>query len=191
MDQSLKSTIKRIVKEEIDNYTKRRNIRYAVINEAKSYAGAFKVARLGDIVASPERCLMNESVDWEVDADKKGGIVVFSTDVNAVNLSPNRVANWIRQKFATFKNRQQSTRIIDKIANKNELVGWTIGHYLDGRYHAKNGKNFGENSLSLELVGIDDDKLIHVAEDICKEFMQECVLVKSYSTGRIMFVDPN
>lgn len=191
MSKQVENIIKNIVKKVLNEEIERRTHHYPVINEAKSYAGAFKVARLGDIVSSPDKCLLNEGVDWEVDNNEKGGIIVFSTDVNAVELSPNKLANWVRQKLATLKNRQQTTKIIDKIANENELVGWTIGHYLNGRYRAKNGQNFGENSISLELVGIDDDKLIRVAESVCAAFMQECVLVKSYSTGRIMFVNPD
>jgi hypothetical protein len=165
--------------------------KYPVINEAHSYAGAFRVARLGDIVARPERCLLSEGIDWDVEQEEKGGIIVFSTDVNAVRLSSNKLINFMRQKVETMKNRMGVTRKIDKIANDNELVGWTIGHYLDGRYQAKNGQNFGENSLSIELIGIDEDKLIRIAEEICRAFMQEGVLVKSYSTGRILFVNPD
>lgn len=160
-----------IVKKGIDRNAQRRTPSYPVINEAKSYAGAFKVARLGDIVSSPEKCLINEGVDWVVDIDPKGGVVVFSTDVNDVELPPNRVANWVT-------------------ANETGLTGWTIGHYLEGRYRAKNGRNFGGKSLCLELVGIDDNKLVSVAENICGAFAQECVLVKSYSSSQILFVNP-
>lgn len=63
-----------------------------------------------------------------------------------------------------------------------------MGKYLSGRYTSKNGKVFSENSLSLELVGADIDTLISVAEDLCKEFNQELVLVKDYSSSRVFFV---
>lgn len=165
--------------------------KYPIINEAKSYGGAFKVKNLGDIVSTKDKCLVSEGIDWDIPHADKGGIIVFSTDVNAVELSKNKLVNFIKQKFATFANRIGATKKIDTIANNHDLVGWTIGHYLDGRYRAKNGKNFGENSLSVELVGISEDKLIKIAEDICAVFQQECVLVKSYSTGRIMFVNPD
>ena len=55
-----------------------------------------------------------------------------------VELSPNKIKNWLKQKIATISNRLQSTKKIDKIADKHQLIGWTIGHYLDGRYKAKN-----------------------------------------------------
>ena len=48
-------------------------------------------------------------------------------------------------------------------------------------YKAKNGKNFGENSLTLDIVGVSDDDLISIATDICKSCQQECVLLKLIS----------
>ena len=48
---------------------------------------------------------------------------------------------------------------------------------------------YGEKSLSVEIIGIDTDTLIKIAEQLCETFMQESVLVKDYSTGRVMFVD--
>ena len=78
---------------------------------------------------------------------------------------------------------------IDKIANRNELVGWTVGHYLDGRYTDKKGNQYGENSLSVEIIGIDTEKLINIATILCRYFKQESVLVKDYSENRVMFVD--
>ena len=83
----------------------------------------------------------------------------------------------------------KSTKTIDKIARDNELVGWTIGHYLDGRYTAKNGKCYGEKSLSVEIIGVDTNTMIKIAEELCKAFKQESVLLKDYSSNRIMFID--
>lgn len=80
---------------------------------------------------------------------------MFSTDVNAVELDGNKIKNWVKQKTATIKNCTQYKGMVDKVAHKNEPVGWTIGKYLNGRYRAKNGKTFSENSLSLEIIGVD------------------------------------
>ena len=75
-----------------------------------------------------------------------------------------------------------ATKKIDKIASENELIGWTIGHFFNGRYTSpKNGKQYGENSLSIEIIGVDFDKLYKIAS----------VLLKDYSSGRVLFVDPN
>ena len=69
------------------------------------------------------------------------------------------------------------------------LVGWKIGKCLHGRYIAKNGKAFGENSLSIDLVGINTDKLLKIATKLCNLFTQESVLIKDYNTQKVYFVN--
>jgi len=134
--------------------------------------------------------LLNEGIQYEPSENEKGGIIVFSTDVNAEKQSENKIINWLKQKMLTISNRLNATKKIDKIAADNDLVGWTIGHYLDGRYTSpKNGKQYGENSLSVEMVGVTFDQLVKIAMEICASFKQESVLLKDYSSGRVLFVD--
>lgn len=130
-----------------------------------------------------------EAVDWEVNDNEKGGMIIFSRTVNAIDQSDNKLINWIKKKLATLSNKINSNKKIDKVSKDNELVGWTVGHFLDGRYTAKNGQSFGEDSLSVEIVGIDSDTLIKVATELCREFKQESVLVKDYNNGKILFVN--
>ena len=130
-----------------------------------------------------------ETIDYEFENEEQGGIITFSTDVNAVELSPNKLINWIKQKIKTLENRLLKNKKIDKVANDNSAAAWTVGHYLDGRYKAKNGKNFGENSLSLEIIGISSEQLQKIAEDICTTFDQETVLVKDFIKNKIYLVN--
>lgn len=141
------------------------------------------------IASSFDKDTLNEGVTFELPKDELGGVIVLSTDVNAVQVSSNKLVNWVKSKWETLKNRLGKDKKINDIAQKHNLVGWTVGKFLRGRYTAKNGKVFDENSLSIEIVGIPDDKLIEVAEDLCNAFKQESVLVKTYGTNRIMFVD--
>lgn len=164
---------------------------YECINRASSFTEGMKKNSCPTITFNESRMLLSEGIDFKIENHKKGGIIVFSTDVNAIKLSESEIKNWIQQKIATLKNRFTSTKMIDKIADKNNLVGWTIGHYLDGRYKAKNGKIYGENSLSLEIVNVSLKKLIKIAEEICRDFVQESVLVHDFTTGRIFFVNPD
>ena len=131
-------------------------------------------------------------IKWEVSDDIKGGIIVFSDEVNAVKLSDNKLINWLKHKYATISNKFGRTKKIDKVAQDNDLVGWTVGKFLKGRYTGDDGNVYSENSLSVEIIGVDFDKLVEIAETLCREFNQESVLVKDYSTlGRIVFVDGN
>ena len=130
---------------------------------------------------------MNEVVDFEF--ENKGGIIVFSPDVNAVQLSDNRLANWILQKIKTFKQRMGVDNKLASIAKKHESVyAYTIGNFVKGQYKADNGKIFTEASKSMEIIGIESADLIKIAEDICREFAQESVLVKDYQANKIFIV---
>lgn len=133
--------------------------------------------------------ILFEGIDFEIDDKEKGGIIVFSTDVNAIKQSDNKIIDWLKKKTKTIDNRLNYKKKIDKVANENELIGWTVGKFLNGRYTAHNGKTYGENSLSVEIVGVSTDKLIDVAEELCNLFEQESVLVKDYTTGKILFVN--
>lgn len=133
---------------------------------------------------------VDEGVMFRPSATEKGGIIVFSTDVNAVRQSENKVVDFLKKKIKTIANRLNYTRKVDDIAKSHSLVGWTIGRYLNGRYTSKNGKTFGENSLSLEVIGVDSSTLMAIAEDICKLFAQESVLVKDYTNNDVVFVEP-
>lgn len=164
---------------------------YEVINEARGFSDGMKKNGLHFICSNKKNTLiLSEGIDWDVPTGEKGGIVVFSTDVNAVDLDNNKFINFFKQKIATIINRFRATSKIDKIANKNDLVGWTIGHHLDGRYKAKNGQNYGENSLSVEIIGVSYDRLVAIAEDLCRAFRQESVLCKSWDNGKVLFVNP-
>lgn len=157
--------------------------------------GAYRSSRyLANAIRFDEsKCIystLNEGIQFEPSPDKKGGIIVFSTDVNAEKQSDNKIVNWLKQKMMTITNRLNATKKIDKIAADNKLVGWTIGHYLDGRYTSpKNGKQYGENSLSVEIIGVNFEQLMKISMELCSAFAQESVLLKDYSSGRVLFVD--
>ena len=79
---------------------------------------------------------------------------------------------------------------INDISKCNDIFAWTVGKYLHGRYKAKDGTIFDENSISVELLNVSIDTIISFAEELCKEFSQETVLVKLYGEDRILFVKP-
>lgn len=53
-----------------------------------------------------------------------------------------------------------------------------------------NGTIFDENSISVELINVSIDTIIYFAEELCREFSQETVLVKLYGEDIILFVKP-
>lgn len=104
--------------------------------------------------------IISEGIEFQPAENEQGGMIIFSTEVNAVEL-----------------------------AQKYELIGWTVGKFLSGRYTDRTGKVYDENSLSVEVVGINSETLINLAEDICRDFEQETVLVKDYNSQKILFVN--
>lgn len=148
------------------------------------------------IVVSEDRTIakdlpkvISEGIQFEPDENSKGGVIIFSTEVNAVKQSENKIINWLKKKVKTIKNRFTAEKKLDKIAQAHDLVGWTVGKFLHGRYTGKNGKVYDENSISVELIGISSDELIKIAEEVCRAFDQEAVLVKDYSKQKVLFVD--
>lgn len=133
---------------------------------------------------------LREAIVGSIDKDKKGEMIVLSTDVNAVKQSDNKIIDWIKKKLSTMQNRLSYKKMIDKVAKKHEdIFAWTIGKFLNGRYKSNNGKVFDENSISIELLGVSNDTLIKFAEELCDDFKQESVLVKDYQNNEIVFVD--
>ena len=132
--------------------------------------------------------IIGEAVDFEF--SDKGGIIVFSVEVNAIGMSKNRLVNWFQQKYQTIKNIISKDKKIDKvILAYDEIYGVTIGNFTKGRYKAKNGTTYDEKSLSVEIIGISEETLNKVAANLARDFNQETVLVKNYQTNKIYLVN--
>lgn len=130
---------------------------------------------------------LTEEIDFEF--GDKGGVIIFSVNVNAVELSKNKLIRGIKNKIETIKNILFKSSKINKVIKQNpEIYGVTIGNFVKGRYKAKDGSLYDESSLSVEIIGITSDVLNKVAEELAKEFKQETVLVKNYETNKIYLV---
>lgn len=144
------------------------------------------IKKNGDVLFSR----LNEGIDFQPPATDRGGSIVLSTDVNTVQMDEQKVVIFLKQTMQTISDRIDLTKKIDRTAKSHDLIGWTIGKYLNGRYTADNGKLYGKNSLSLEIIGVSCATLIKIAEELCTSFGQESALVKDYSSGSVMFVKP-
>ena len=143
------------------------------------------------IIAQQKPAVIEEGIEFEPSETEQGGMIIFSTEVNAVKQSENAIINWIKKKVKTIQNKFKTYNKVDQIAQKYDLVGWTVGKFLNGRYTGRNNKVYDENSISIEIVGITSETLIKIAEDICNAFEQESVMVKDYNTKKVLFVNGN
>lgn len=133
-------------------------------------------------------------------ADYRGGVIVFSTDVNAMDVNSGAIRNWLTKKFTTLRNRLFGKSMVNKVINKfnatqdkkageqtvNDFIGaFSVGNFFRGRYVGDNGKVFDEKSLAVEVNGVSSEALIYLAELIATEFQQETVLVKDLNKNKI------
>lgn len=167
--------------------------KYECINYGRRWSEAMRKqsVKFPKVVVTEERTIVGEGIKAVVDGDKKGGLIVFSTDVNCEELSSNRIMNWLKQKIMTYKHRFNVKKMLSKIAGRvaQGEIGWTIGKYLDGCYKADNGQFFDENSISVRLTNIDRETMLRFAEAICADFHQESVLLQDFGTGAVYFID--
>lgn len=126
--------------------------------------------------------------------ENKGGIIVFSTTVNAIYPDANsfllKIKNWFNSKYETLMNRLNSNNKINSVLSKHqEVQGFSVGSFFKGVYKAKNGQLYDETSLSVEIIGIEPLLLEIIASELCQEFKQESCLVKDYQTNEIYLVN--
>lgn len=131
----------------------------------------------------------------------KGGMIVFSMDVNAIidDLEKNKIKAFLKKKYYSVMNRASKYRIVNNLisqwnkdfANVDDMYigALTIGNNFKGKYIGDNNKIYNEKSTSIELGGVPSELLLLFAIELCRAFKQESVLVKDFNTNRIFLVD--
>ena len=140
---------------------------------------------------------MDESVHDEQYglAKYRGGIITFSTDINAVKLHPSAFINKIKQFLETYKQRFNKDKMIHRQINRfnsegGEHIGaYSFGNFFKGKYVGDNGELYDEKSISIEVNGISSWSLVKLAEEFAKLFKQETVMVKDLNINKIFLVD--
>jgi len=162
--------------------------KYECLNERRSWGGAMRGGALERAIRRVDENIIekfSEMIDYELPQEEKGGIIVFSTDVNVLHLSQTNLGDKLKQFFLIWKQRYQEI-------NKNKIFpAWTTGRFFKGNYTDMEGNLYSENSLSVEIIGVTFNELIKIAEDFCADFVQQTVLVKTYTENSILLVNPN
>lgn len=125
----------------------------------------------------------------------RGGIIVFAVNVNAVQLSSNKIMNCIKQFMTTWKNRLRKDKMLADIINdfnnsedntENDYIGaYSVGKFFNGKYVGDNGETFNDKSVSIEINGLSSKGLLLLGEYITKKFQQETVLIKDLNYNKI------
>lgn len=132
----------------------------------------------------------------------KGGIIVFALDVNAIvdkEINTSTLKKAFKKIFYSVKNYLFKSKTLKSLINKHNteykdeksftIGSVTIGNNFIGKYFSEDGSVFNEKSTSIEIGGVSSEVLILFATALCKEFMQETVLVKDFNTNKIFYVD--
>jgi hypothetical protein len=132
-----------------------------------------------------------ELIDYEFESEELGGIIVFSTTVNATvgDDAKKTLKQRLKGAWETLKNKVKLNKTLDQILFvNNKVAGASIGNFFKGRYTAKDGSLYSEKSLAVEVIGITFELLVSIASEMAKAFQQETVLVKSNGSKRIVLV---
>ena len=128
-------------------------------------------------------------------SEYRGGVIVFSTEVNAVKLDKNAVKNKIKTIIVNFQQRFFSGKKLHGIINKfnkyykkmsDETIGaYSIGTAFKGKYVGDNGEEYNERSMSIEINGLSSEALLYLGEMIARAFHQDTVLIKDLNKNKI------
>lgn len=129
-----------------------------------------------------------------------GGMIVFSTDVNAT--AGGGIWGKIKGFAKTILNRwTRYTKVQNVMEGEIEEMnrgrsdpidtGWSVGNLFRGKfYSAKTGKTFDEQSMAIDIRGAEMDFVYDVGESLAKKFNQEAVLVVDHETGKSHLLMP-
>ena len=118
---------------------------------------------------------------------EKGGIIIFSTDVNATSQAG--LLNWLSGRLQTHWSRLRVKQRVLDILDQKSIQCVSFGNYFKGYYKADDGRVFSEKSLAVEILFVDSETLTQLATEIAKKFNQQTVLVKDSNTNEMYFAD--
>ncbi len=139
-------------------------------------------------------------------SDYRGGIITFSTDINAIDINKGKISSFFNKKIKSLGNRLFAKKKIGQTINKfnqstdkeingnkvNDYIGaFSIGNFFQGKYIDDKGRVFNEKSLTIEINGVSSEGIIFLAQEIAREFKQETVLVKDLNLNKIFLVNQN
>lgn len=130
-------------------------------------------------------------------ADYRGGVIIFSTEVNAVQLDDNKIKNWLKQHIRSFAQKYNVGGILHKVVNglnkhndsKDFIGGYSVGNAFKGVYVGDNGEKYDEKSTTIEVNGLSSEGLLRLVEMIARVFKQETVLVKDFNANKIYYAN--
>jgi hypothetical protein len=121
--------------------------------------------------------------------EHRGGIIVLSTDIRAVQLDSN-----IKPIITTFWKRYNSSSKLHRMVNmfnkynKTKFIGaYSVRHAFNGKYVGYNGEKYNEHSTTIEINGLSCRGLLILSEMIARALYQESVLIKDLNKMKLYY----
>ena len=121
--------------------------------------------------------------------EHRGGIIVLSTDIRAVQLDSN-----IKPIITTFWKRYNSSSKLHRMVNmfnkynKTKFIGaYSVRHAFNGKYVGYNGEKYNEHSTTIEINGLSCRGLLILSEMIARTLYQESVLIKDLNKMKLYY----
>lgn len=121
--------------------------------------------------------------------EHRGGIIVLSTDIRAVQLDSN-----IKPIITTFWKRYNSSSNLHRMVNmfnkynKTKFIGaYSVRHAFNGKYVGYNGEKYNEHSTTIEINGLSCRGLLILSEMIARALYQESVLIKDLNKMKLYY----
>ena len=132
-------------------------------------------------------------------AHYRGGVIVFATSVNSVEIPMNTIVTRAKRLWHSFVNMARKDKMLSKCidgynndgSNQDDLMGaFSAGNAFRGKYKdIETGSEFGEKSCTIEIGGLSSRGLLDLAERIANEFGQQTVLVKDFNSNKFYLVE--
>lgn len=165
----------------------------ATITQANADAGMYNHLRfVKHCIKNNEAAIVLEGGTADcADKEHSGGIIVFPTEVDALDVSRDAFVDKTKRQLHSWENKLSPNKCIDAAAKRRNQFAWTTGNYFTGRYTGKNGKTYSGESSSVEITGTDKNTLVEIATDLCTMLGQESVLLKCYADDSLYFINNN
>lgn len=121
----------------------------------------------------------------------QGGIIVFPVGVQCRVACADEVIYrelcWKRVISAGMKEVTENIQKLSPSANGVASdYNFSVGNFFKGHFKSASGQSFEEPSTCIEILGIDSNFLLKLAEELAIKLKQPTLLVKDYQTTEIL-----
>ena len=181
-----------------------KDVKYFSPDGRKNIPNGHSIQRGGFINECKENLnnfVLSEAVRYSKYGSRKyrGGVIIFSTELNAVGLDKNAIKNKVDTIIFHFQQRFFSGKKNSDIFNKaikyfrkmseGTIGAYSIGNTFKGKYIGDNYEEYNERSISIEVNGLSNKALLYLGEMIARAFYQETVLIKDLNKNKIYFTN--